>query len=98
MEMNVLPELLSIMEKDYQSTIVKPITYLINNMLAVNDGIVQYCLDLNVIHHLKIVLNLTENNNNIFVDILSSFVNIAAGNEHQISVIYQISFLCICLH
>ena len=96
--MNVLPEFLSIMEKDYQSEIVKQITTLINNMLAVNDDIRQYCLDLNIIHHLIILLNLSQNDNEILAIILSSFLNIAARYENQVAVIIQLSFLYLVIN
>ena len=96
--MNVLPELLSILEKDYQSKVIKPLTALIKNMLAANDDIRQYCLDLNILHHLKILLNLSQNDNKILVKILSSFLNIAAGNENQVAVIIQRSFLYLVIN
>ena len=86
MEMNVLPELLLILEKDYQSKTAIPIVIVIGNLLAGDDDITQYCLDLNVIFHLKTMLNQTENNQ-IIKEILWCFSNIAGGNHDQISVI-----------
>ena len=98
MEMNVLPELFSMLEKDYQSEVIIPLTFFINDMLVGDDDIVQYCLDLNILHHLKILLNLSQNDNKILVKILSSFLNIAARNENQVAVIIQLSFLYLVIN
>ena len=86
MEMNVLPELLAVLEKDYQSKTANPIVIVIGNLVAGDDDMTQYCLDLNVIYHLKTILNQTQNNQ-VIKDILWCFSNIAAGNHDQISVI-----------
>ena len=86
MEMNVLPELLTILEKDYQSKTAIPILRIIGNLLAGDDDMTQYCLDLNVIYHFKTMINQTENNQ-IIESILQCFSNIARGNHDQISVI-----------
>ena len=67
-------------------------------MLAEDDDIVQYCLDLNIIHHLIILLNLSQNNNEILAIILSSFLNIAGGNKNQVAVIIQLSFLYLVIN
>ena len=85
MEMNVLPELLTVLEQNYQSNTAIPILYVIGYLLAGDDDVTQYCLDLNVIYHLKTTLNQTENNNQI-INILWCFSNIAGGTEEQISV------------
>ena len=86
MEMNVLPEFLTVLEKDYQSKTAIPIVLVIGNLLAGDDDITQYCLDLNVIYHLKTILNQT-GDNQVIIDVLCCFSNIAAGNHDQISVI-----------
>ena len=83
--MNVLPELLILMKEDYQSKTTIPILIVIGNLLAGSNDIAQYCLDLNVIYHLKTTLNQTENNNQI-INILWCFSNIAGGTEEQASV------------
>ena len=85
MEMNVLPELLTVLEKDYQSKTAIHIDDFIGNLLAGDDDVTQYCLDLNVIYHFKTMINQTEDNQ-IIESILLSFSNIAAGNHDQISV------------
>ena len=86
MEMNVLPELLAVLEKDYQSKTVIPIVSVICNLVAGDDDMTQYCLDLNVIYHLKTILNQI-GDNQVIIDVLCCFSNIAAGNHDQISVI-----------
>ena len=85
MEMNVLPELLAVLEKDYQSNVDIHIINVIGNLLAGDDDMTQYCLDLNVIYHLKTILNQT-GDNRIIIEILCCFSNIAGGNHDQISV------------
>ena len=85
MEMNVLPELLTVLEKDYQSNTVVHIVDVICNLLAGDDDFKQYCLDLNVIYHFKTMINQTENNQ-IIKEILWCFSNIARGNHDQIFV------------
>ena len=86
MEMNVLPELLTVLEKDYQSNTVVHIVDVICNLLAGDDDVRQYCLDLNVTYHLKTMLNQTQDNQIIY-NILLCFSNIAGGTENQASVI-----------
>ena len=86
MEMNVLPELLTILEKDYQSKSSGHIVSVICNLLAGDDDVRQYCLDLNVTYHLKTMLNQTQDNQIIY-NILLCFSNIARGTENQISVL-----------
>ena len=86
MEMNVLPELLTILEKDYQSKSSGHIVSVICNLLAGDDDETQYCLDMNVIYHLKTMINQTQDNQ-IIESILLCFSNIAGGTENQISVI-----------
>ena len=86
MEMNVLPELLTVLEKDYQSKTAIHIVDFICNLLAGDDDFKQYCLDMNVIYHLKTMLNQTQDNQIITV-ILRCFRNITAGTENQASVI-----------
>ena len=83
--MNVLPELLILMKEDYQSKTTIPILIVIGNLLAGDNDITHYCLDLKVICHLKATLNQTQNNNHI-INILWCFSNIAEGTEEQISV------------
>ena len=85
MEMNVLPELLTVLEQNYQSNTAIPIVDVIGNLLAGDDDVTQYCLDLNVIYHFKTMINQTENNQ-IIKEILWCFSNIAGGNHDQISV------------
>ena len=86
MEMNVLPELLTVLEKDYQSNTVVHIVGVICNLLAGDDDVKQYCLDMNVIYHLKIMINQTQDNQ-IIEKIMLCFSNIAGGTENQISVL-----------
>ena len=86
MEMNVLPELLTILEKDYQSKTSIPILRIIGYLLAGDDDFKQYCLDMNVIYHLKIMINQTQDNQ-IIEKIMLCFSNIAGGTENQISVL-----------
>ena len=86
MEMNVLPELLTVLEKDYQSKTAIHIVDFICNLLAGDDDFKKYCLDLNVIYYLKIMINQTQDNQ-IIKSILQCFSNIARGNHDQISVI-----------
>ena len=85
MEMDVLPELLSILEKNYQSETAFPIVWVISGLLEGDDDLTQYCLDLNVIQYLKTLLNQTEENGIIKI-ILLCFSNIAGGNQSQVSV------------
>ena len=85
--MNVLPEMLFVMERDYQSKVVRPIVLLIGDLLAGDDSITQYCLDLNVIYHLKQLLNQPESDNVRFGDILWCFSTIAEGTKDHISVL-----------
>ena len=84
--MDVLPDLLSILEKDYQSKATLPIVLIIGKLLAGDDVLTQYCLDLSVMKHLKTLLNQTEDNNQI-KNALLCFSNIAAGNQNQLSVL-----------
>ena len=83
--MNVLPELLTVLEKDYQSKTAIPILIVISRLLTGDDDVTQYCLDLNVIYHLKTMINQTQDNH-IIKEILWCFSNIAAGNHDQIFV------------
>ena len=85
MEMNVLPELLTVLEQNYQSKTAIPILIVISRLLTGDEVMIQYCLDLNVICHLKTMLNQTENNQ-IIKEILWCFSNIARGNHDQIFV------------
>ena len=85
MEMNVLPELLTVLEQNYQSKTAIPILIVISRLLTGDEVMIQYCLDLNVIYHLKTMLNQTENNQ-IIKEILWCFSNIARGNHDQIFV------------
>ena len=83
--MNVLPELLTILEKDYQSKTTIPILTVIGQLLEGSDELTQYCLDVNVIYYLKTLLNQT-NDQEIIKSILFCFSNIVGGTEDQISV------------
>ena len=94
MEMNVLPELLTILEKDYQSKSSGHIVSVICNLLAGDDDERQYCLDLNVVYHLKSMLNQIQDEE-IIESILLSFSNITAGNNDQISVLIFNDILCV---
>ena len=86
--MNVLPEFLAILEKDYTERLSTPILRIIGNLLTGDEDVTQYCLNLKVIHHLQLALNQTESNNKARVrEILWCFSNIAAGSENQSAVI-----------
>ena len=84
--MNVLPELLTVLEKDYQNKTAIHIVDVICNLLAGDNDFKQYCLDLNVIYYLKIMINQTQDNQIIY-NILLCFSNNTGGTKNQVSVI-----------
>ena len=92
MEFHILPELLSVIEKDYQSQLVRSVLYLIGNLLSGNNTLSQYCLDWNVTRHLITILTKSYNDYDRTASVLYCFSTIVERTGHECCV--NIDYSC----